>query len=138
MGEPDVCTSLHEARHHRRGRLDGGARDRCHRRTCRRGLVREAGLPGQGRYNDGEDRFCARADEVDINDRAIIEVKLIPYDASRGPTISFADIDTAGATCRSLATAYEDTYYKAVIKSLTHFDRGGDSSYQRTVVNFYS
>jgi hypothetical protein len=89
-------------------------------------------------YNDGDDRFCARADEVNIRDRAIIEVKLIPYNTSRGPTISFADIDYPGAECRSLATAYEDTHYKAVIKSLTNFDRVNGSTYQRTVVDFYS
>lgn len=89
-------------------------------------------------YNDGEDRFCARADEVGINNRAVIEVKLVPYDTSRGPTISFGDVDTPGATCRSLATAYEDTYYKAVIKSLVSFDRDGTSTYERYVVNFYS
>lgn len=89
-------------------------------------------------YNDGEDRFCARADEVNIRDRAVIEVKLIPYDSSRGPTVTFSDIDYAGATCRSLATAYEDTSYKAVIRSLVSFDRVNGSTYERTVVNFYS
>src|SRR3954454_19166705 len=93
---------------------------------------------GKVSYDDGEDRFCARADEVNINDRAVIEVTLTPYNTSRGPTISFSDVDYSGATCRSLATAYEDTYYKAVIKSLTHFDRVNGSTYQTTVVNFYS
>jgi hypothetical protein len=93
---------------------------------------------GKVSYDDGGDRFCARADEVNINDRAVIEVTLTPYNTSRGPTISFSDIDYSGATCRSLATAYEDTYYKAVIKSLTHFDRTGGSTYETTVVNFYS
>ena len=89
-------------------------------------------------YNDGEDRFCAHADEVNINDRAVISVTLTPYDTSRGPTISFSDVDYAGATCRSLATAYEDTYYKAVVKSLVSFDRDGTSTYDTKVVSFYS
>jgi hypothetical protein len=89
-------------------------------------------------YNDGEDRFCAHADEVNINDRAVISVTLTPYDTSRGPTISFSDVDYAGATCRSLATAYEDTYYKAVVKSLVSFDRDGTSTFDTKVVSFYS
>ena len=89
-------------------------------------------------YNDGEDRFCAHADEVNINDRAVISVTLTPYDTSRGPTISFSDVDYAGATCRSLATAYEDTYYRAVVKSLVSFDRDGTSTYDTKVVSFYS
>ena len=89
-------------------------------------------------YNDGEDHFCAHADEVNINDRAVISVTLTPYDTSRGPTISFSDVDYAGATCRSLATAYEDTYYKAVVKSLVSFDRDGTSTYDTKVVSFYS
>jgi hypothetical protein len=93
---------------------------------------------GSFSYNDGEDRFCAHADEVNINDRAVISVTLTPYNSSRGPTISFSDVDYAGATCRSLATAYEDTYYKAVVKSLVSFDRDGTSTYDTKVVSFYS
>ena len=89
-------------------------------------------------YDDGADQFCARADETNINDRAVLEVTLTPYDSSRGPSISFGDTDSPGATCRSLATAYEDTYYKAVVKSLTHFDRVNGSTYEKTVVSFYS
>jgi len=75
---------------------------------------------------------------VNINDRAVISVTLTPYNSSRGPTISFSDVDYAGATCRSLATAYEDTYYKAVVKSLVSFDRDGTSTYDTKVVSFYS
>ena len=89
-------------------------------------------------YNDGEDRFCVKADEVNIHDRAVIEVTLTPYNTSRGPTLHFSDIDTPGNECRSLATAYEDTYYKAVVKSLTHFDRVNGSDYETTTINFYS
>lgn len=93
---------------------------------------------GTASYNDGEDRFCLRADEVNIRDRAILEVTLRPDNTSRGPTISFSDTDYAGATCRSLATAYEDTHYTATIKSLVSFDRDGGSTYQTTRVGFYS
>ena len=87
---------------------------------------------GSFSYNDGEDRFCAHADEVNIRDRAVIEVTLTPYNTSRGPTISFSDVDYAGATCRSLATAYEDTYYKASIHSTT------PSGAYSTTEKFYS
>lgn len=93
---------------------------------------------GKAWYNDGEDRFCLRADEVNINDRAVLEVTLTPYNTSRGPTITFSDTDHAGATCRSLATAYEDTYYKAVIKSSLHYDRINGTTWERTVVDFHS
>lgn len=89
-------------------------------------------------YDDGQDRFCLRADEVDIRDRAVITVTLTPYDTSRGPTITFSDIDYAGRECRSLATAYEDTRYKAAVKSLVSFDRDGTSTYERKTVSFYS
>lgn len=93
---------------------------------------------GSASYNDGNDSFCLRADEVGIRDRAILEVTLRPDNTSRGPTVSFSDIDYAGATCRSLATAYEDTHYTATIKSLVSFDRGGNSTYETTKVGFYS
>ncbi|MFC7490506.1 MULTISPECIES: hypothetical protein [unclassified Knoellia] len=89
-------------------------------------------------YNDGEDRFCVRADEVNIRDRAVIQVTLRPDNTSRGPTISFGDIDTAGAECRSLATAYEDTHYTAIVKSTISFDRDGTSTYETTRIGFYS
>ncbi len=94
---------------------------------------------GSYSYNDGEDRFCLRADEVNIRDRAIITVTLTPYDTSRGPTITFSDIDYAGRECRSLARAYEDTRYKAAIKSSVSFDREtGQTTYVRKTVSFYS
>ena len=89
-------------------------------------------------YDDGHDRFCVHADETGIRDRAVIDVTLTPYDSSRGPVIHVGDVDTAGAQCASLATAYEDTHYKAVIKSLTHFDRLGGSTYETTTLSFYS
>lgn len=89
-------------------------------------------------YNDGEDRFCVHADETNINDRAVIDVTLTPYDSSRGPVVHLSDIDTPGGQCASLATAYEDTHYQAVVKSLTHFDRLGGSTYQTTKISFYS
>jgi len=89
-------------------------------------------------YDDGQDRFCVRADETGIQDRAVIDVTLTPYDSSRGPVVHVGDTDSAGAHCASLATAYEDTHYKAVIKSLTHFDRLGGSTYETTTLSFYS
>jgi hypothetical protein len=89
-------------------------------------------------YDDGHDQFCVHADETNINDRAVIDVTLTPYDLSRGPVVHVSDIDTPGGQCASLATAYEDTHYQAVIKSLTHFDRLGGSTYQTTKVSFYS
>lgn len=90
-------------------------------------------------YDDSADRFCVRADETGVNDRAVIQVTLTPSSSSRGPSLSFYDIDTAGAECRSLATAYEDTQYKAVIKSTITFDRTtGKSTYETTNVTFYS
>ena len=93
---------------------------------------------GKAWYTDGTDQFCLRADEVGINDRAVLQVTLTPANTSRGPTITFSDVDTAGATCRSLATAYEDTSYKAVIKSSLHYDRVNGTTWETTVVNFYS
>lgn len=93
---------------------------------------------GSVSYNDGQDRFCVKADESGIRDRAVINVTLTPYSSSRGPIVGVSDVDTPGAHCGSLATAYEDTHYKAVIKSLVHFDRGGNSTYQTTTVSFYS
>lgn len=93
---------------------------------------------GTASYNDGEDRFCLRADEVNIRDRAVLEVTLRPDNTSRGPTITFSDIDYAGATCRSLATAYEDTHYVATIKSALSYDRVNGTTWQVTRVGFYS
>ncbi len=89
-------------------------------------------------YDDGADRLCVRADETNIRDRAVIQVTLTPYNSSRGPVVRVSDIDTPGAECGSLATAYEDTQYKAVIKSTISFDRGGNSTYETTNVTFYS
>jgi hypothetical protein len=89
-------------------------------------------------YDDGQDRFCVHADETGIRDRAVIDVTLTPYDTSRGPVVHVSDTDLAGGHCASLATAYEDTRYKAVVKSLTHFDRLGGSTYETTTISFYS
>jgi hypothetical protein len=93
---------------------------------------------GSVSYNDGQDRFCVSADETGIRDRAVINVTLTPDNAARGPVVHISDTDTAGNHCGSLATAYEDTHYTAVIKSLVSFDRTGNSTYQTTKVGFYS
>ena len=93
---------------------------------------------GSVSYSDSLDRFCVTADETGINDRAVINVTLTPYDLSRGPVVRVSDTDTAGSHCGSLATAYEDTHYQAVIKSLVSFDRVNGSRYQTTKVSFYS
>lgn len=93
---------------------------------------------GSVSYNDGQDRFCVRADETGIRDRAVINVTLTPYTSSRGPVVHVSDVDTPGGHCGSLATAYEDTHYRAVIKSLVSFDRNGHSIYETTKVSFYS
>jgi hypothetical protein len=89
-------------------------------------------------YTDSTDKLCVRADETGIRDRAVIQVTLTPYDSSRGPVVHVSDTDTSGAHCGSLATAYEDTHYRAVIKSTVSFDRNGNSTYETTTVSFYS
>lgn len=94
----------------------------------------------QGRvsYDDSADRFCVRANETNIRDRAVVSVTLTPYSSTRGPVVRVSDTDDAGGRCGSLATAYEDTHYRAVIKSLVSFDRLGGSTYETTTVSFYS
>lgn len=63
-------------------------------------------------YNDGKDRFCVRAYN-DARGKDIM-VKLTPLDASRGPVKWVNDSNhEREAHCASLATAYEDTRYKA-------------------------
>ncbi len=69
-------------------------------------------------YNDGTDSFCAQA--YNTEGARWVEVKLVPISRS-GPSPSWRDNNNyyghSGSTCRSLATAYEDTYYRADIKS---------------------
>lgn len=93
---------------------------------------------GKVSYKDGKDRFCVRAKEKNIHDRAVVKVTLKPYNSARGPLVKLADVDTPGGQCKSLARAYEDTRYRAVIKSLTHFDREDGSTWETTRVSFYS
>lgn len=66
-------------------------------------------------YNDGADKFCVTAQYYNIYP-ARITVQLTPVNRV-GPRRSVTDYtnDDSG-NCVSLATAYEDTYYKAVIK----------------------
>ncbi|CAI7973592.1 conserved exported hypothetical protein [Frankia sp. Hr75.2] len=69
-------------------------------------------------YNDGEDQFCAQA--YNTEGSRWVEVTLVPLSRS-GPSPTWRDYnnsyDHPGSTCRSLATAYEDTYYRADIKT---------------------
>lgn len=94
---------------------------------------------GRARYNDGEDRFCVKADETGIRDRALIQATLTPYNSARGPVVRLADLDTPGRDCGSLATAYEDTKYRAKIQSATGFDRiTGTTTWKTYYVDFWS
>ncbi|MFG1855626.1 hypothetical protein ACGFJT_27610 [Actinomadura geliboluensis] len=69
-------------------------------------------------YNDGGDQFCAQAYNTD--GARWVQVTLVPISRS-GPSSSWTDYNNyygnSGSTCRSLATAYEDTYYRADIKT---------------------
>ncbi|WP_106397064.1 hypothetical protein [Actinocorallia populi] len=69
-------------------------------------------------YNDGTDSFCAQA--YNTEGARWVQVTLVPISRS-GPSPSWRDNNNyyghSGSTCRSLATAYEDTHYRADIKS---------------------
>lgn len=90
-------------------------------------------------YTDSTDQFCAQA----YNSEGLrsVTVKLTPVSGS-GPThhwtdknINYSSGGTSGATCRSLATAYEDTQYRAEIWSYWG-ERG--TTVSRGTVTFYS
>ncbi|MFI0447006.1 hypothetical protein [Actinomadura sp. 6N118] len=72
-------------------------------------------------YKDDSDQFCAHA--FNTEGLRSVTVKLTPVSGS-GPThhwtdknVNYSSGGTSGATCRSLATAYEDTQYRAQIWS---------------------
>ncbi|MEO3787342.1 hypothetical protein ABGB12_28785 [Actinocorallia sp. B10E7] len=69
-------------------------------------------------YNDGGDSFCAQA--YNTEGARWVQVTLVAISRS-GPEPSWKDYNNyygdSGSTCRSLATAYEDTYYRADIKT---------------------
>jgi hypothetical protein len=66
-------------------------------------------------YNDGTDQFCA--DAYTGGGTRIVEVRLTPI-SRPGPSYTWTDSNSSGAaTCRSLATAYEDTNYRATVRT---------------------
>ncbi|GAB2837050.1 hypothetical protein GCM10022221_40360 [Actinocorallia aurea] len=69
-------------------------------------------------YNDGTDSFCAAA--YNTEGARWVQVTLVPI-SQAGPTLTWTDYNSyygdSGSTCRSLATAYEDTYYRADIRT---------------------
>lgn len=65
------------------------------------------------------DRFCAHANDNPRSTGRWVHVKLTPVNGV-GPSHEFTDrshyyTGNTKPTCRSLATAYEDTRYKAVV-----------------------
>ncbi|MFC9979082.1 hypothetical protein [Gordonia sp. NPDC127522] len=91
---------------------------------------------GTASYDDGGDRFCAFA----WNTEGVRTVRVTLTAISRpGPSHDFTERNTyaggsAGNTCRSLATAYEDTQYRAVIRGYW----GEPGTTQTKTVTFYS
>ena len=91
---------------------------------------------GTASYNDGDDQFCAFA----WNTEGVRTVRVTLTAISRsGPAHDFTERNTyagggAGNTCRSLATAYEDTQYKAVIRGYW----GEKGTTETKTVYFYS
>jgi hypothetical protein len=66
-------------------------------------------------YNDGTDQICA--DAYTGGGTRIVEVRLVPL-SRPGPSYTWTDSNSSGAaTCRSLATAYEDTQYRATVRT---------------------
>ncbi|WP_410656960.1 hypothetical protein [Amycolatopsis sp. lyj-112] len=70
-------------------------------------------------YNDGQDLICATATNSSATPKVkrYIEVNAWPLNSSDGPSRQFRDYNNAfsdgsGNTCRSLATAYEDSSYR--------------------------
>ncbi|GAA4099735.1 hypothetical protein [Nonomuraea soli] len=69
-------------------------------------------------YNDGTDTICAQA--YNSEGARWVEVTVTPVNGG-GPSFTFRDNNNyyghSGSTCRSLATAYEDTYYRATVRT---------------------
>ena len=90
---------------------------------------------GTASYNDGADQFCAQA----YNSEGARTVRVQLTAISRpGPSKDFKDYNNyyghPGATCVSLAAAYEDTQYRAIIDGYW----GEVGTVQRKTVTFYS
>lgn len=84
-------------------------------------------------YDDGADRFCVTAFTGEGS--RWVRVKLDAISRS-GPEPTITDYSSSsGATCASLATAYEDTQYRATITSYWG-ERG--TTVSRGSVTFYS
>ncbi|WP_370948554.1 hypothetical protein AB5J62_13505 [Amycolatopsis sp. cg5] len=68
---------------------------------------------GTAQYDDGGDRFCVHA--YDSEGARWIKATVKPLNGV-GPTLSLSDNNNStGNDCGSLATAYEDTKYRATI-----------------------
>ncbi|MFI6502753.1 hypothetical protein [Nonomuraea typhae] len=87
-------------------------------------------------YDDGGDRFCAQA--YNTEGRRWVEVTLTPVNGG-GPTKTIRDNNDQyghpGATCTSLSTAYEDTQYRASVR--TYWGETGNVT-NRGTTSFYS
>jgi len=87
-------------------------------------------------YDDGGDRFCAQA--FNSEGARWVRVQLVPISRS-GPSPTITDYNNyyghSGSTCTSLATAYEDTQYRADIT--TYWGERG-TAVSRGSVTFYS
>ncbi|MFI7442854.1 hypothetical protein [Nonomuraea indica] len=87
-------------------------------------------------YSDADDRFCAQA--FNTEGPRWVRVKLVPISRS-GPSPTITDYNNSyghsGSTCTSLATAYEDTHYRADIT--TYWGERG-TTVSRGSVYFYS
>ncbi|RJL31349.1 hypothetical protein [Bailinhaonella thermotolerans] len=73
---------------------------------------------GQVVYNDSTDQICAQA--FNTEGPRWVEVQLAPVNGG-GPSYTWKDYNNSygnpGSTCRSLATAYEDTQYRATVRT---------------------
>jgi hypothetical protein len=69
-------------------------------------------------YDDGTDSICAQA--YNSEGARWVEVNLVPVNGG-GPSHTWRDYNNyynhSGKVCRSLATAYEDTYYRATVRT---------------------
>ncbi|MFD8495877.1 hypothetical protein [Amycolatopsis sp. NPDC059657] len=87
---------------------------------------------GRAQYDDGGDRFCVHAS--DSEGARWIKATVKPLNGV-GPTLNLSDNNTTPANhCGSLATAYEDTKYRATITAYW----GETGTVTSKTVDFYS
>ena len=87
---------------------------------------------GTATYNDGTDSFCVTA--YNSEGRRWVKAVLRPLNGvGPAPTV-FDENNDAGGNCASLATAYEDTKYRATISAYW----GETGTTTAKVVDFYS